>query len=59
MKTDLFETKELKKTSLRTFCVLLDEHYYLDAAEMIGEDNYGAMINDCFDKMGTMSTAKA
>ena len=32
--------------------MLLDEHYYLDAAEMIGEDNYGAMINDCFDKNG-------
>ena len=40
MKTDLFETKELKKTSLRTFCVLLDEHYYLDAAEMIGDENF-------------------
>jgi hypothetical protein len=44
MKTDLFEIKELKKTSLRTYCVLLDEDYYLDAAEMIGEENYGAMI---------------
>ena len=52
MKTDLLPIKDLKKTSYRSYCVLLDTKFYLDAAEMINDDNHGAQINDCFDKAG-------
>jgi hypothetical protein len=31
---------------------MLDTKFYLDAAEMVNDDNHGAQINDCFDKAG-------
>jgi hypothetical protein len=49
MRTEIFEIDELKMTPLRTFCVMLDENNYCDAAELINETNDGAMINDGFD----------
>ena len=49
MKCDLYPTKDLKFTPYRAYCVMLDDDYYLDAAEMINEWNYGAQINDPFD----------
>ena len=42
MQTDLYPIKELKKTAYRSYCVLLDAKFYLDAAEMINDDNHGA-----------------
>jgi len=49
MKCDIFPIKDLKSTAYRSYCVMLDKNFYLDAAEMINEWNYGAQINDPFD----------
>ena len=52
MKADLHGIKELKKVSYRNYCLMLDNNYYLDAAEMCNENNFGAQINDCFNAEG-------
>ena len=44
MKTDLFPIKDLKTTSYRSYCFLLD------VAEMVYDDSHGAQINDLFNK---------
>ena len=52
MKCEIHGIKDLKTTSFRAYCLLLDDKHYLDAADMCNDTNFGAMINDCFNSEG-------